>query len=172
MSDDLVQIRGRMKLVNSLDHEIMYSLNKNKYLELKPQEFVFVPESVKNIYLKQTNDEYILSAEELAKYHIRSLVVGDIKAGYGPNSMVVSESIGYLRFLHTDFTGLGKRLYSSNFDVTDSEKTKVDNKKVTDKLSQMTNSNYGTFWWFVILIFALVICMLPVFAFVIVDFRS
>lgn len=161
---------ANIKLVNQLDHNIMYSLNKNKYLELKPQESVNM--TLQNIYITPTDSEYVLSGDELGKYKIKQLIVGDIKAGYEPNSMVVSESIGHLRFLYTDFTGMGKRLYSTSFDITDSVKAQVDHKKVINKFASMTDPNHGNFWWIIIVIFALVICMLPVIAFVIVDFHG
>lgn len=169
-----------MRLVNNLDCSIMYGLNEDPNLELKPMGFASIPDICTNLKVKPTDTTYTLSADQLFDYprgSVEKIVVSnDIKPSRGNNVLIMTEDnepgIGKtLKFLYQDAIGMGERLYFPRFDITKYDLDGqpiviIDPKKVSDKLSKMSES--PPTWWITLFIILVLVCLLPVIAFVVI----
>lgn len=165
-----------MKLTNARDDAIMYSLNKNQFLELRPNDFIFVPDTCRNLHIKPSESTYSLSIDQLMNYpsgEIKQIIVDkEIKANYDSSSLVVAEednpnNFGFLKFLKTDVLGVGERLYVPSFDITKYDldgtpkKIVINTKKVSDRLYKMTSSN-ASYWWIILIIIMIFAILTPI----------
>lgn len=155
-----------MKLTNNRDDAIMYSLNRNQYLHLKPQEFIFVPDVIRELYIKPTNKTYSLSIAQLENFpsgEVKEIIVDndidddDVK----PNTLVVAEKtkddLPFLSYLVN-----GQRFFTAGFDTTDYDlKTDkiviVDAGKLKKTLIEITNPSSLRWWWFLLMLFIIVV---------------
>ena len=162
-----------MRLINNLDHEIMYSLNENQYLHLKPEEFIFVPDTCRRLHIKPTDANYTLSIDQIMNFprgEVKNIIVDkDIKSGYASNSIVVAEngkSTWFLNYLYTDVLGVGERVYLPPFDITKYDlegKTIaiVDKEQMKKRLDKLTNDSSANIWWFILIIILIIVCVMP-----------
>jgi hypothetical protein len=163
-----------MKLTNAKDDAIMYSLNKDEFRELRPNEFIFVPDTCRQLHIKPSESTYTLSIDQLMNYpsgEIKQIIIDkQIKANYDSNSLVVAEGsgpIGFLNYLKTDILGVGQRLFVPSFDLTkydldgNPKPVIIDTDKVKKRLSDITSSNAGM-WWLVIFVILLIAIIIPV----------
>lgn len=163
-----------MKLTNKLDDAIMYSLNKNDYLHLKPNEFIFVPDTCRNLHIKPSNTFYTISIDQLMNFprgEVKTIIVDkDIKSGYAGNSLVISEPKDenwFLNYLYTDILGVGERIFAPKFDITKYDLTGkpeppvVDVNKMKKKLDKLTDDNSANLWWFILIVILVIACIIP-----------
>jgi hypothetical protein len=172
-----------MKLANQLDHSIMFALNKDKYSELKPNDYVLVPDTCRTLHLKPNDFSYKLSTDYLFNMPVDKIIISDnIKSGFGENTLTITEQeqpgiAQFLNFLYRDGAAMGGRIYAPKFDLTDYSLdpvtvTKIDRKKVTDDIVKMSTDAKDYTSWMVVLIIIIFVCIFPVFVFAIIGSRD
>lgn len=165
-----------MRLVNTLNSEIMYSLNKDKFKNLEPNGFIFVPDTCRKLQIKPTDEVYTLSIDQLNTFplgEVENIILTDnINRAHPDNSVVIEEQKPndmnwFLKFLYRNSAGMGERIYVPKFDLTTydfdkkPEVTTIDNKKVIDKLTKMTTDRTNSGWWFILIFMLIIIMVIP-----------
>jgi hypothetical protein len=159
-----------MKFTNRLDQAIMYSLNQDKYRELKPNEFVFLPHTCTELHFKPDDINYTLSVRQLFNMPLGDVdhvvLSNNAKSVKEDNALVVTRQDWFLDFLYRNEAGMGEKIYTPKFDITiyDLEKQArmvVDVEKVTNKIKKMSTSN-ATQWWVIIVLIIIVLCIIVV----------
>lgn len=165
-----------MRLKNATDAAIMYALNKNKFKELKPNAFIFVPDECRNLHIKPAETTYTLSVDQMMNNtlgDIDNVVVADnIRSQSEAYTLVVNEDpesqFGkFLNFGYINAAGFTERIYAPKFDITvydiaGAKVVKVNKEKINAKLKKVTNDDSSKMWILIILlIIVAVVIILP-----------